>query len=348
MAELAARSFFSERTYDLQGDPILNHVWIPNSVMSNSRFADRGVAPYTRAINSQSWLATKDFDLRKPEGAYRIAYVGDSFIEGTCAEEDTIPSIVEGKLSVPGKRVEVMNTGTSSYSPLLHYLLLKTKLLKFRPDLVVIAVDMTDVFDDSLYRATLQVDERGDPVACPTGHPAALTHRRTERGLERIDLSEKVLMALYDRSSLVRMLVEVGARSRRTKALPFDPAVPQSFEWCATPRSDQTAHDVAFSMEMLRKTVQLVRRSGAQVVVTAIPHRGQMNGVWSLQPMSDIATVCGLEGVPFLDPTPEMRRRLEGADPDDIYIIGDMHFNTRGYRMMGDIHAEFLQQLGLS
>jgi hypothetical protein len=345
VAELAARSFYAERTYDLKGDSFLNHKWIPNHTMSNPHFAERGVAPYTRNINSQSWLATRDFDLQKPEGVYRVAYVGDSFIEGTCAEVDAIPSIVERTLTVPGKRVEVMNTGTSSYSPLLHFLLLKTKLLAFKPDLVVIAVDMTDVFDDSVYRATLQVDENGDPVACPPGHPAVQTHRRTEEGLQKITVSERVMMKLYDRSAAVRLVVEVGETWRRSKKLSVDTAVPRSLDWCAAPRSEETKRNVAFTMEMLRKTVQLAKSAGAAVVVTGMPHLGQMKGAWSLQPLRDIETVCRHEGVPFLDPVPEMQRMLDGADPQDIYITGDIHYNTKGYRMVGEIHAKFLQNL---
>ncbi len=64
---------------------------------------------------------------KKGDGIYRIAYLGDSFTEGTCSEVDSVLAIVERSLRAQGfKSVEVINAGTPSYAPTLYYLLLKT------------------------------------------------------------------------------------------------------------------------------------------------------------------------------------------------------------------------------
>lgn len=316
--------------------------------MDNPHFAERGVAPYTRRINRQSWLSNYEFEKTKSPTTYRIAYVGDSFVEGTCAEEDSVPAFVQRSLHVPGRqKVEVMNTGTSSYSPTLYYLLLTKKLLDFKPDLVVINVDMTDVFDDGLYQATLKVDEQGNPIACPAGHPQLRTHRRTERGLEPLTALEKMMLISREHSAAIRMILEVAEQRRRRGKASDDATVPLSFAWCDPERSENTEKEVAWSMDMLGRAIAAVKAHGSKVVVTAVPHLQQLEGRWSLQPMDDIAAVCAAEGVPFLNPVNAFKQRLGSASPKSIYITNDMHFNTRGYQMWGEIQLEFLNQLGL-
>ncbi len=69
----------------------------------------------------------RDVSRQKGDGIYRIAYLGDSFTEGTCSEVDSVLAIVERSLRALGfKSVEVINAGTPSYAPTLYYLLLKT------------------------------------------------------------------------------------------------------------------------------------------------------------------------------------------------------------------------------
>lgn len=291
-------------------------------------------------------MMERELSLQKSAGVYRIVYLGDSFTEGTCAERDSLPAIVERSLRVPGyKETEVINSGTASYAPTLFYLLLKTRLLDYHPNLIVINVDMTDVFDDSLYSATLQVDEKGDPIACPPGHPLIRTHRRTERGLEEMTLTQRGLLWLSNWSDAVKMVIQVVARQREYRG--NGTSVPQAFAWCGATRSPETESDVRRSMVMLGRVIRLAKEHGIKVVVTAVPHLQQLEGKWSLQPMNDIAAVCQGEGVPFLNPVDAFKKKLGSTPPSDLYIPKDMHFNTKGYRMWGEIQLEFLNTLGL-
>ena len=347
VAEVAARSFNAGAPNPLQSDSVLNHVWIPNEVRTTSSFVDRGIPPFTRRVNGQSWMMDYDVAPDKKEGTYRIAYLGDSFTEGTCPEQDTVPSIVGRNLRVPGfSGVEVINTGTSSYAPTLYYLLLKTRLLGFHPDLIVLNVDMTDVFDDSLYRATLTTDQNGEPIACPPGHPLLGTHQRTERGLEEIPMAQRGVAWLSERSALIKLLAQVSGQFKR-RAKVDDGGVEQAFAWCGANRSDETKEDVRWSMSMLKRVIQLAKRHGIKVVVTGVPHLQQLDGRWSLQPMNDIAAVCAEEGVPFLDPIHSFKQRLGNTPPSDIYIPNDMHFNPKGYQMWAEIQLDFLKGLNL-
>ena len=284
---------------------------------------------------------------QKGEEVYRIAYLGDSFTEGTCSEVDSVPAIVERSLRAQGfKSVEVINAGTPSYAPTLYYLLLKTKLLSYHLDLLVVNVDMTDVFDDSLYSATVKAEGNGDPIACPPGHPLLTTHRRTERGLEELSASRRALLWLSEISDAIRMALEVVSRIR-TRSQERQTEVPPAFAWCGTNRSSDTQHDVARSMEMLGRVIRLAKAQGIKIVITAVPHLQQLEGKWSLQPMNDIAAVCAQENVPFLNPVEAFKQKLGSTPPQEIYIPNDMHFNAKGYRMWGEIQVEFLNRVGL-
>jgi hypothetical protein len=152
----------------------VNHTWKPGGrslhrewVARNPRFPE----PYTHTYNRQGWIEDYDVSQEKPEGTWRVFYVGDSFVEGTAPMHQSLPSRVEEGLNArapdSGPRVEVINTGTSSYSPLIHYVLIRHVLLDYDPDLIIVVVDMTDDYDDWKYRATAIFDGEGNPWAVP-------------------------------------------------------------------------------------------------------------------------------------------------------------------------------------
>jgi len=111
-------------------DVYLNHTWKPNYseihrewIYKNPDFP----TPYTHYYNSQGWLESYDVTKEKDPRIYRIFYLGDSFTEGTAPMDKSVPSIVEQRLNNLSKgmnlKFEVINTGTSSYSPTLIFLL---------------------------------------------------------------------------------------------------------------------------------------------------------------------------------------------------------------------------------
>jgi hypothetical protein len=67
--------------------------------------------------------------------------------------------------------LEVVNAGVSSYSTMIYYLLVTHRLLDLAPDLIVVNVDLTDVYDDTLYAALATFDPSGDLVSAGgSGH----------------------------------------------------------------------------------------------------------------------------------------------------------------------------------
>lgn len=81
----------------------------------------------------------------KPEGVYRVAFLGDSFALGVgVKDEDTLPASFERALDrLPG-RVEALNFGVSGTSTERQIEFLEDDVLSFDPDAVVIVMFLND------------------------------------------------------------------------------------------------------------------------------------------------------------------------------------------------------------
>lgn len=119
---------------------------------------DHRMAPHsTPEINAdgiRSLRASEDF---RP-GDFNVVMLGDSFVfGGDLAYEDTIPSRFEALARDlhPDRAIQVANFGWVSSSPLLSRRLLRDIGARYRPDLVLLAVDMTDIHDDIKYQRLL-------------------------------------------------------------------------------------------------------------------------------------------------------------------------------------------------
>lgn len=104
---------------------------------------------FHRRFNSDG-LPDDEFKLPKDSGVYRILALGDSFTEGIGAPLDSSWSSLlpmSLKKSLPDLKLDVMNAGISGSDPFFAYFLLRDKLLKFKPDMVLMAVNTTDISD---------------------------------------------------------------------------------------------------------------------------------------------------------------------------------------------------------
>ena len=79
----------------------------------------------------------------KPENTYRIAVLGDSYVEALqVARDSNFCSLIEATLNeqFPSRHFEVLNLGVSSYSLGQQMLRLQNPGIKFQPDLVLLVV----------------------------------------------------------------------------------------------------------------------------------------------------------------------------------------------------------------
>lgn len=107
----------------------------------------RGI--YVR-INSDG-LRDREHSIQKPAATLRIAVLGDSLCEATEVQlEKTFWAILEDKLSrcASGRKVEVINFGVAGYSTAQELLMLRTKVWKYQPDIVLLAFTGSDVIEN--------------------------------------------------------------------------------------------------------------------------------------------------------------------------------------------------------
>ena len=99
-------------------------------------------------INSKG-LRDREHEYEPVSGVFRIAILGDSFMEGYHVEmEQSLPRRLERLLA--DRSVEVINLGVVSYGCGQEYLCLKEEGLKYKPDLVLLAFYAeNDVRNDS-------------------------------------------------------------------------------------------------------------------------------------------------------------------------------------------------------
>jgi lysophospholipase L1-like esterase len=111
---------------------------------------------YAVSTNSEG-LRDREYPERKPHGEFRILALGDSFTEGVGASlEATWPKQLESILNDgdSGGRVRVINGGVAGSDPFFAYALMR-RLLRYSPDLVVVAINSGDV-DDHVVRGGME------------------------------------------------------------------------------------------------------------------------------------------------------------------------------------------------
>ena len=148
-----------QKTYRLDAcysqDKDLHHVMIPNKVCRYK--TDEWDVTYD--LNSLG-LRNKEIS-PKSDNVFRILVLGDSFVQGHGIEESKIfVRILETKLNEEKfvKKIEVVNSGVFSYSPLIEYLFLKEKGFELiKPDLVLMGINFTDFYEDRKMFQELEV-----------------------------------------------------------------------------------------------------------------------------------------------------------------------------------------------
>jgi len=104
---------------------------------------------FFRTVNSLG-LSDIEHSVEKGADEYRVIGLGDSFTEGDGAHADsTWLKFLERSLSVyPIKyKLTFMNAGISGSDPFFEYVLLKDKLLNYSPDMVILAINNSDIQD---------------------------------------------------------------------------------------------------------------------------------------------------------------------------------------------------------
>jgi len=335
-------------------DPVLNHKWKPNSVVVET---GRSI-PYTLYINSQSWVGRRDVSIKKPDNTLRIFYVGDSNTTGPVKEDKKMTTLVEKELNKKlknGKHIEVINTGTTSWSPSLYYLEIKNHILKFSPDIVVINVDMTDVRDDFVYRKLSTFDKEKLPIAVkPSDTKSKELYRLAPQGMIKVSPLQNELTKVREflrKNSAFYFHFEnyvLSSKQKIKQKVKPQPNVivneeQQDANWVSHSWTKDTQHNVDYSMFILGHTIAFLKERNINVVVTGVPLYPQYSGEWSARPHTIIKQTAQKYGALYLDSYELIKKPVQKADRAKYYWEEDpTHFNEEGNRLWADAQVSFL------
>jgi lysophospholipase L1-like esterase len=140
-------------------DPYCHHKFVRNT--RNHFRSDE--FDYTETINNWG-LRGPDIQQNRSPDRYRILALGDSFTMGNGIGDDkTFCALLEKSLNTD-RKVEVLNGGVDSYTPILSYFQLTKELAPLKPDLVILNLDISDLVQEAAYRKKARYGDDGEIV----------------------------------------------------------------------------------------------------------------------------------------------------------------------------------------
>lgn len=344
------RTFITNKPV-IEPDSMLEHRWVANNT---SVYYGRGIAD-TLVTNEQHWVENYSIEKNKPKNFFRIFYLGDSNTECVVNSRDKMVEIVESKLNAIYKdqeiHFEVINTGTSSYSIMMYYLIIKNIILSYSPDMVIINVDMTDVPNDKVYKPYTDFDLDSLPVRIKN-EGQFKDIKLTPTGSITKTSSEKIYSFLKEESYFIKYYDSFLAKVRdkmismQKKSGIFKESN-ESANWLSHEYNEGIKKNIKFSMHVLGKAIELLKSEKIPVIVTGVPHYPQYTGEWSNQPHSVINETTIAHGGLFLNTYVSILDSVKSAPADKYYWATDpTHFNIAGNSLWAKVYVNYLLQSG--
>ena len=315
-------------------------------------------------INSDGWRGP-EVALKRPPGTYRIALLGDSYIEAfEVPFEKTVGEVLETRLSaLRGTPVEVLNFGEGGYGTTQQMLTLQHEVWKYSPDLVLLAVTTGNDISDN-YRPL----RRSDYVPYYVFQDGKLVLDSSflqSKGYRSRAVSTRQLLGIVQYSRLAQLLNRArraGLKSERQQenagGAPGDelgmrdevqlpPTTPEWQEaWRVTEgiislmRDECRKNDTPFAVVTLTRGIQ----------VTPVRERKeaflrQLGAKDLYYPERRLAEFGKREGIPVLNLAPAMAQQ---AEEQQVYFhafhdsLGIGHWNEAGHVAAAELIAPWL------
>ncbi len=327
--------------------PVLGWRFIPgktDTLVSKHEYENR------ITINREG-LRDRDYPLKKAPGTRRILFLGDSFTAGLGVKDaEVFTEILEEAL---GPRFEVINAGVNGYGPTQEYLFLKTRLIHYRPDLVIMVFYIGNDFDDTT-NLTRWIDGYERPRAI-IDNKGALTFTNLPVPRTSRPRGERKKICSLPRSHLVDLLDRVIHERRDRYALDV---MPPEIRLCRF--GDPSVTEALPLLEaILRETDRLCRQNGGRFALVLAP---TMTQVYDSVYWEKIKKVYGLKedqydlflpnrivfasatrlGIPVLDLTDALR--AEAADGRDLYYYKNRHWDPAGHRAVARVLRAWIEE----
>lgn len=299
-------------------------------------------------------LRGRDVPAVKEPGATRLAFLGDSFVEGKqVGEHEVVTAALERLAAETGRRLEVVNAGVGGYGTGDELLLWERCVAALRPDLVLVGFFPNDV-RNNVDRAFFDVrDGRVVQVAEPPRPRVRWLYEAQKILVSRSHLAYLV------KSAALGLQGEAPDRPARTAGGSPVPLLEDEDVFAVGP-SPLVTRGWTLTLALLGELRRRVEAQGARFAVVVFPNRYQVDdGLWAehtrrlgLEPEAfdlraphrRLAAWSAETGATVVDVLEEFRQ-LNRAN--SFYYLQDAHWNAAGHRRAAEALLRELDARGL-
>jgi len=168
LLEVGFRLFSPRGVTKSRIDPDLGWVHVPNC-----RYVFHHKEFNTPISYNSFGMRDTEHTLAKPPGVFRIAVLGDSYMEGRQVVLDSVYSkVLERLLREKGINCETLNFGVHGYGTDQELVVLRKSALRFDPDLVILSLNKNDIATN-VVGGICSLDSEGKLKITPLGAPLA-------------------------------------------------------------------------------------------------------------------------------------------------------------------------------
>lgn len=342
----------------------------PNAAWVQRSEGFASVSTNSRGFRDAEWV------IAKPDNSIRIAVLGDSFTEATqVAEEERFTELLEKqfreKRLFNGKKIEVMNFGSSGYGTAQQLMTWRHDARRYKPDFVVLAfLSGNDIRNNS-------EKLEGDPIRPYFVEQDGQLVLDDSFRDEQLPLVRSIGLnaARYSRVAQVAYQVSRGIRAKRkmeqlkqispaeAKVVELGLAEPGLSTWIYSPPKDDK-HETAWQIteQLISQLSNEVFESGAQLFVVSLTNaiqvhpneesREQFAKLLKLEdvryPDRRITQHCQRNGIPVLSLVPGMQAHAQKYDRFlhgfENTTPGQGHWNAAGHLVAGSLIGDWLEQ----
>ena len=325
-----------------QEDQILHNSYRPNcNIRSKTMEWD-----ITAEINSQG--LRDDEVLEKENYEYRVLILGDSLPAGWGVEHNqTYSEVLQEKLNREGKKVDVLNTAVTGYSPILEYLYLREKGLQYEPDIIILNVDMGDVQGDDYQTKLAKIDEKDKIIGVP---PA----------------KDGFLMFLYKKSKVIKLLeapLIILDSKLKGKVKESEHFYDLDYDAYMLTRGgiekEEAERYYATVFKHIKLIQELSEENNIKLIITTYPYGHQVSGeewakgrhnfgfeqekVYSSLPNEILADFAEENNIAFISMFPDFKE----SETFPLYFPYDGHFNEKGHELAAEILFREMKKMDL-
>jgi hypothetical protein len=262
----------------------------------------------------------------------RVLMLGGSFTRGYGVEQnETFSELLQKKADI-----DVINTGVTSYSPILEYLYLKEKGLSYQPDIVILNFDMSDVNSDYLYEKTAEFDNN------------IITQVKPEKKTLLITLYTNIKTIKFIESILIKLDSLFPSKTEINTLRQYDP----KYDKYAITRNETLAEAQQEHWDRTLKYISLINKlckeNNITFILSIYPyghqtskdawHLGRHNfgftigKIYSNNPEKILETYSIKNNIHFITMFPQFQ-----SSNQTLFFPYDGHFNQNGHELAADI-----------